>query len=791
MDTPLNSAADAGVYLDQSTSQLQRLMTSATRHGQALQAGEVDHALAWQTALVSQWQRLGSQAGWPAWQAFADYLQDAVQRGLLTLDTLRERGNNDRAHLAAGTPPVLDYDYETVLDGASLRRPTNYRLLRIQAPSGVVVDERKQPFMIIDPRAGHGAGIGGFKPDSQVGVALRAGHPVYFVVFGTEPAPGQTLADVLRTETRFLREVARRHPDAPKPVVVGNCQGGWATLLLAAANPELTGPLVINGAPVDTWGGEVGANPMRYKGGLAGGAVPAVLAADLGGGRFDGAHLVSNFESLNPARNYFGKYYDLYENVDAHRQSFLEFERWWGGYHFTNENEIRWIVEQLFIGNKLSRGEAQLEPGLTVDLRRIKSPIIVFASLGDNITPPAQALNWIADTFTDEHEIRIRGQRIVYMVHEKVGHLGIFVSATVARKEHQELASTLKTIESMAPGLYEMQIEEGDGEPEGPFRVTLHERSIEQLLGSIPNDRDQEHDFAAVAKISDAGMTAYEMLWRPWVKAMVTPALSKALEDLHPGRLSRRLLSDENPMLAWLGPVAASVRARRAPVSKDNPFRQLERSTADAITHAMDRGRQLRDAGDELAFIGLYGNPYLRQVGSSHGRQRVHKTAEELLELPEVQTILNRIDQGDIAAAVIRMLVLLADSRGSVRRDRLERSTQVMTMTEPFASMGMERRGQLIQEQSVIAEFNRDGAVQTLPALLEDEAQRRQALETVYFVLGERSDMEPQSLHTLEQFEQVLGLPAPGRTARPPRTSRTPKKASATARRAPRSRSPQ
>lgn len=81
--------------------------------------------------------------------------------------------------------------------------------------------------MIIDPRAGHGAGIGGFKKDmaSQVGVALKGGHPVYFVGFRQMPEPGQTLARVTEAEAAFLREVARRHPSSPRPVVIGNCQG--------------------------------------------------------------------------------------------------------------------------------------------------------------------------------------------------------------------------------------------------------------------------------------------------------------------------------------------------------------------------------------------------------------------------------------------------------------------------------------------------------------------------------------------------------------------------------------
>ena len=103
-------------------------------------------------------------------------------------------------------------------------------------------------------------------------------------------------------------------------------------MLLAAANPDITGPLVINGAPMAYWSGHVGESPMRYNGGLLGGALPALLMSDLGHGQFDGAHLVSNFEMLNPGRNLFGKYYDLFANIDNQeaRDSFLEFERWWG-----------------------------------------------------------------------------------------------------------------------------------------------------------------------------------------------------------------------------------------------------------------------------------------------------------------------------------------------------------------------------------------------------------------------------------------------------------------------------
>jgi poly(3-hydroxyalkanoate) synthetase len=169
-----------------------------------------------------------------------------------------------------------------------------------------------------------------------------------------------------------------------------------------------------------------------------------MFLSDLGGGIFDGAHLVQNFEALNPGRTLFRKYTDLFRDIDKGDRTFLEFEKWWRGFFMLTEAEIKWIVEQLFVGNRLSKNEARIEPGRPVDLKAIRAPIIVFASHGDNITPPQQALNWIAETYADVQEIRIRGQRIVYMVHDQVGHLGIFVSSQIARREHAEVASTLK-----------------------------------------------------------------------------------------------------------------------------------------------------------------------------------------------------------------------------------------------------------------------------------------------------------------------------------------------------------
>ncbi len=357
-----------------------------------------------------------------------------------------------------------------MLDAHRFERPVNYSLVRIVPPAGVEIDPMRRPYVIIDPRAGHGPGIGGFKDDSQVGVALRKGHPVYFVIFFPDPEPGQTLLDVCEAERQFVRKVRELHPESPKPVILGNCQGGWAAMMLASSSPEDTGPIVINGALMSYWGGAwregegEGDNPMRYAGGMLGGTWMASLAADLGRGRFDGAYLVENMENLNPANTLWNKYYHVFANVDTEPPRFLDFERWWGGFYLLNRDEIEWIVREPFVGNRLGSGEVRAAGGKHFDLREIASPIILFASMGDNITPPQQAFNWVADVYGSTDEIKSRGQTIVGLLHQDIGHLGIFVSGRVAKKEHAKIVSVLESIEALSPGLYGMQINEIHGQ---------------------------------------------------------------------------------------------------------------------------------------------------------------------------------------------------------------------------------------------------------------------------------------------------------------------------------------
>ncbi len=190
------------------------------------------------------------------------YLVDAAQRAVLVWDILRRAGHAFVDHEQVGCPPVVEFPHETVLNGRALLRPVNDVLVRIMpGPDMPQTDPTSRPFVIIDPRAGPSAGIGGFKSDSQVGVALRRGHPVQFVTLPPNPVEGQTILDVTAAEAVFLQTVIDRHAMAPRPVVIGHCQGGSATILVASAAHDCVGALVPNGAPPLLFGGRAWQEP--------------------------------------------------------------------------------------------------------------------------------------------------------------------------------------------------------------------------------------------------------------------------------------------------------------------------------------------------------------------------------------------------------------------------------------------------------------------------------------------------------------------------------------------------
>jgi pimeloyl-ACP methyl ester carboxylesterase len=698
-----------------------------------------------------------------------EYAIDAAQRTVLFLDVMRERGNQYLEHMAESAPHVLDYKVELIADGRKFDRPVNYALVRVIPPDGVEINPKLRPFIVVDPRAGHGPGIGGFKADSEIGVAFKAGHPCYFVGFLPDPVPDQTIGDIARAEAIFIEKVIAAHPEASgKPCVIGNCQAGWAVMILAALRPELFGPIIIAGSPLAYWAGVHGKNPMRYSGGLLGGSWLTALASDLGQGKFDGAWLVQNFENQNPANTLWTKQYNLYSKVDTEAPRYLGFEKWWGGHVNLNAEEIQFIVDELFIGNKLAAGLIQTPDGTTVDLRNIRSPIVVFCSEGDNITPPQQALGWILDLYDSVDDIRSYGQTIVYTIHESVGHLGIFVSGGVAKKEHGEFSSNIDLIDTLPPGLYEAVFENKGKDTINPdlaggnWVMRCEARTLDDIRALGGNDLADDRRFATAARVSEINLSLYRTFMQPVVRAMVSGPMADWIRQYHPLRLQYEIFSDQNPAMAPVKAFAERVRDNRKSVAKDNPFLAMQENISEQIVLALDAWRQTSETLAERTFLAAYGSPTLQAaVGvDPDSTRRLRKAAKnplhrELLQ-KRIAELKSLVTAGGIRAAVVRSLIYVGMNRAAVDERGFELARRIR---EAHGDMPIAEFKTLVRDQFNILLIDQDAALAAIPSLLPSDAESREkAFSLINQILGARGELTAEDTKRMAEIARLFGL---------------------------------
>lgn len=706
---------------------------------------------------------------WALAQAAASYAIDAWQRSILYADVRRQRGDQYRAHLREQAPHVLKFDFELVMSGLDLPRPVNYAMVRILPPADQPVDEEKRPFVVVDPRAGHGPGIGGFKPDSEIGAAMKAGHPCYFVGFLPDPVPGQTVEDVMRADAEFVRRAGELHPHSRgKPAVIGNCQAGWQVLMAAAVWPELFGPLIVAGAPLSYWAGD---NPMRYGGGLTGGSWLTALASDVGAGRFDGAWLVQNFEALDPANTLWSKQYNLYAHIDSEAPRYLGFEKYWGGHVFLNDVEMQYIVDNLFIGNKLATAELLTSDGLRIDLRNIRSPIVVFCSYGDNITPPPQALGWITDLYRDDADVRGHDQTIVYATHDSIGHLGIFVSGSVGRKEHREFAASIDIIDLLPAGIYRAEVAdmtEADrsGAPDDDaYMMLIRRSSVEDVREIVRPDPQSERRFAAAARVSEINLALYRNFLQPWVRAFSTSDSARWLQALHPLRVSYEWWSSDHPLSPALQQAAQQVRELRRPVAADNPFLQAQEDLSHAIEHALDRFRDHRDQTQAMLFDMLYGSPWAQalagQVQADPGPVRAHPGDSPehrdfiARELGQLQA---RLSQGGALEAGVRAVFYVLRQRGEANVRRLRHAAHLQKDHRLARHYDMAALRRLVRSQSMLLAHDANAAVAAIPALLAGTSARDIRALAVSVEQLAKAGSAPLARDEEASLQQVLAL---------------------------------
>jgi len=446
-----------------------------------------------------------------------------------------------------------------------------------------------------------------------------------------------------------------------------------------------------------------------------------------------------------------------------------------------NAKEMQWIADNLFVGNKLATGEIRLSDGVRIDLRNIRSPIIVFCSWGDNITPPQQALGWITDLYDDEREIVANGQTIVYTLHQTIGHLGIFVSGKVATKEHQEFASCMEMINLMPPGLYEAVITEVMPDIENPelihgqYLLRLEARTLDHIRALGANTPDDDQRFVAAARVSEAHLGLYRTLAGPAIRAMTTEQGADARRRLHPNRLRFGIFSDENPAMRPVKALAEQVRAERHPVAQDNPLLHMERSISTGITSWLDACGEMRDAWTEAFFLNTYGSPLL-QAAVGLGPQlpltprRIERDlAREATEHRMRAALETQFEMGGDAEAALRAVIYVRLPAGSVDERGFAMLQAIRAELPSERRLSITQLRDVFRTQFLLVRLDEQRAIRAIPKLLpRDQARRRAALDAVRRVVAARGALDAEGRRRLQEVEALFGVEAPSTARKEP-----------------------
>jgi Protein of unknown function (DUF3141) len=493
------------------------------------------------------------------------------------------------------------------------------------------------------------------------------------------------------------------------------------------------------------------------------------LTSDLGAGKFDGAWLVQNFENMNPSNTLWTKQYNVFSKVDTEADRYLEFEKWWGGHVNLNAEEIQFIVDELFVGNRLATGQIKTSDGEVVDLRKISSPIVVFCSKGDNITPPQQALGWILDLYHDVDEIRAYGQTIVYTVHETVGHLGIFVSGGVAKKEHSEFSSNIDLIDVLPPGLYEATFEAKSDDTANPdlahgkWIMRCERRTLDDIRAMGGNSLEDERRFATAARVSEINLANYRKFVQPWVKAMASPQMAKLMHNWHPLRVQYELLAGQNPLTKAIETTADQVREHRKSAASDNPFLALQDTISKNIVSALDQWRDAQEVLSERIFLSVYGSPALQAAvgidpeADPSPRPAMSQEYRKRLE-DRIAEIKSRIPRGGLRESVIRGLLYVGASRGMVderslealRRARTDAAGPRLTLAEFKA---------VVREQFFMLLLDQEASLAAIPKLLPRNMEARRAgLAVIRDVLSASAEISGEAANRLRRITELFGV---------------------------------
>ena len=358
----------------------------------------------------------------------------------------------------------------------------------------------------------------------------------------------------------------------------------------------------------------------------------------------------------------------------------------------------------------------------------------------------------------------------MYTIHEHVGHLGIFVSGDVARKEHGEFANNIDLIDVLPPGLYEATFAPRAAEAASPDLVNgdwvmrCEPRTLDDIRALGGNDAEDERRFAAAARVSEINLSLYRTFLQPWVCAMVTAAGGEAMRRLHPLRLQYEVFADRNPCAATVAKGADWARSNRTPVSAGNSFLACEQGASRQIVAALDAWRDLRDRSAELMFLSVYGSPLLQAAvgidpaGTAASRRPGKDPFHRELLRERIAELKSRISVGGLREAAARVAIYVGMACGGPD----ERVFAAVRRLRPHATGGWAHAGAIQDHdpRAVLHAADRPGAsLAAIPKMLPANAEERSdGLAAIFQILTASGDIVGEAAERLSRLARLFGL---------------------------------
>ncbi|MGP0041188.1 MAG: alpha/beta fold hydrolase [Rhodomicrobium sp.] len=291
------------------------------------------------------------------------------------------------------------------------------------------------PTLVDAPYAGHTAMIADYRKGQSLIETLLAGGIGHVALTDWKSAT-EDMRDF--DIDNYLEEMIVAIEDLGGRVnLVGLCQGGWLSAMIAAGFPDKVNSLVLAGAPIDT---DAGNGPIKRMAHASPVTFYKELVA-LGDGLMLGKFMLQGWKNMHPEQHYIRDHIDLYEHIGdpAYLSKEETFKSWY-------ENPInlpgRWYLQaitQLFKENRLAKGTF-MGLGRKLDLRNITCPLYLLAGAGDDITAPEQVLG--AKNYVGTPKSRIVEKTV------PGGHIGLFMGARTLKEQWPEIASWIATLNS-------------------------------------------------------------------------------------------------------------------------------------------------------------------------------------------------------------------------------------------------------------------------------------------------------------------------------------------------------